>query len=149
MPELHYIDNEHFLGLPFPSFVSFGLLGMPSLNSAIFTSISWCTLSSHILAVPWETSLSPSCTLSFYPRTTTLLSLHPPLDTPNHLRGMNSIYKLMTANAVLALTLSPELPSPLPTCQLHMLSTSNLGWSSVSPPTASCGILFQVHICQP
>lgn len=72
------------------------------------------------LGCPLETSLSPSCTLSFYPWTTTLLSLHPPLDTPNHFRGMNSVYKPMTANPVLALTLSPELPSPLPTCQLHM-----------------------------
>ena len=85
-----------------------------------FYIISWCALSSHILAVPRETSLSPSCTLSFYPWTTTLLSLHPPLDTPNHFRGMNSVYKPMTANSVLTLTLSPEFPSTLPTCQLHM-----------------------------
>lgn len=109
-----------FLGLPFPGFVSFGLPGTPSfLNSAIFTSVSWCALSGHTLAVLWRL-LSPSCTLSFYPWTTTLLSLHPPLDTPNHFRGMNSVYKPMTANPVLALTLSPELPSPLPTCQLYV-----------------------------
>ena len=38
----------------------------------------------------------------------------------NHFRGMNSVYKPMTANPVLTLTLSPEFPSTLPTCQLHM-----------------------------